>query len=227
MKLSNRLLRVALNVTPGRRVVDVGTDHGYVPIFLMENGLAVHVIAMDINQGPLKRAEAHIREHNLEHDIETRLSDGFSKLKENEADTAVISGMGGELIQSILEQGGHVTKKLQELVLSPHSELDSVRRFLHKNGFKIIREEMLIDEGKFYTIIKAVKGNDRPYTDIEYRYGALLIEKKDDVLWEFLRKRREAIGKILYRLKKEQTYNAKNREGELYKELEDINGILS
>lgn len=226
MKLSTRLQHVANTITPGFRVADIGTDHGYVPIYLMENHLAVHVIAMDINLGPLTRAEAHIKESHLEDQIETRLSDGFSALRENEADIAVIAGMGGELMKSILENGRHVTGSLKELVLSPHSEIDIVRKFLHTIGFKIIKEEMLIDEGKFYTIIKAVKGNDRPYSDTEYRYGALLIENKDEVLWDFLNRQKMKIMDILVRLGEEQTENAKVREEQLYKELMEINEIL-
>lgn len=206
--------------------MDVGTDHGYVPIYLMKNRLATHVIAMDINKGPLERAEEHIREYNLQDDIETRLSNGFSELKPDEADIAVLAGMGGELIRAILREGSHVTDGLKELVLSPHSEIDIVRRFLHNIGFKIISEEMLVDEGKFYTIIKAVKGNDRPYTEIEYKYGALLIEEKNDVLWEFLKKRRDKITDILLSLKNEQTKNAKIREEQLYKERMEINEIM-
>lgn len=226
MKLSTRLQHVANTITPGFRVADIGTDHGYVPIYLMENQLATHVIAMDINTGPLTRAETHIKEAHLEACIETRLSSGFSALRENEADIAVIAGMGGELMKSILENGSHVTGSLRELVLSPHSEIDIVRKFLHTIGFKIIKEEMLMDEGKFYTIIKAVKGADRPYTDTEYRYGALLMEKKDEVLWNFLKRRKRKILDILARLRAEQTENAKAREEQLYKELMEINEIL-
>lgn len=226
MKLSTRLQHVANTITPGFRVADIGTDHGYVPIYLMENHLATHVIAMDINHGPLTRAEAHIKETHLQTCIETRLSNGFSALHENEADIAVIAGMGGELMKSILENGSHVTGSLKELVLSPHSEIDVVRKFLHTIGFKIIKEEMLIDEGKFYTIIKAVKGDDRPYTDMEYRYGALLLENKDKVLWDFLKRRKIKIMDILTRLREEQTENARAREEQLYKELMEINEIL-
>lgn len=226
MKLSPRLQHIAATITPGRRVADIGTDHGYIPIYLMENHLATHVIAMDINPGPLTRAEAHIKASNLQACIETRLSNGFSALHENEADIAVIAGMGGELMKSILENGSHVTGSLKELVLSPHSEIDIVRKFLHTIGFKIINEEMLTDEGKFYTIIKAVKGDDRPYTDMEYKYGALLIENKDKVLWDFLKMRKTKIMNILARLQEEQTENAKAREEQLYKELMEINEIL-
>lgn len=226
MKLSNRLLRVALNVTPGYRVADVGTDHGYVPIYLMENGMAAHVIAMDINAGPLERAEAHIKENNLKDCIETRRSDGFSSLRKDEADIAVIAGMGGELIKSILEQGRDVVRGFRELVLSPHSEIDVVRRFLHEIGFRIVKEEMLIDDGKFYTIIKAVKGNDRNYTDVEYRYGALLIENKDEILHKFLIMRKKKLETILSRLEEEQTMNVRIRKEQLYGELMEIDGII-
>ncbi|MBQ3583671.1 MAG: SAM-dependent methyltransferase [Lachnospiraceae bacterium] len=226
MKLSKRLQRVAQTVTPGYRVVDIGTDHGYVPIYLMEHRLATHVIAMDINRGPLKRAEEHIKEQNFEYDIETRLSDGFSSLQSGEADIAVIAGMGGELIKSILQKGSHVLGDFRELILSPHSEIEEVRKYLHSAGFRIDGEEMLIDDGKFYTIIKAVRGTEPSYSEAEYRYGKCLIEKQDEVLYQFLINRKEKTEKILEGLQKEQTENSKARASELAKDLELMDAVM-
>ena len=105
MELSKRLKTVAAAVTPGHRVADVGTDHGYIPIYLVERGLCPAACAMDVNRGPLARAEEHIRQEGLSDRIGVRLSDGLEKLSPEETDTVVISGMGGELICRILREG--------------------------------------------------------------------------------------------------------------------------
>ena len=94
MELSKRLMAVACLVTPGNRLADVGTDHGYIPIYLIKENRIPHAIAMDVNRGPLLRAQEHIRMEGLEERIETRLSDGMKMLLPTEADTVVIAGMG-------------------------------------------------------------------------------------------------------------------------------------
>ena len=96
MKLSERLNTVVSFVKPGSRVVDVGTDHGYVPIELAQRGIISHGLAMDVRKGPLERAKEHIRQYGLEDVIETRLSDGICQLQDHEADTVIVAGMGGE-----------------------------------------------------------------------------------------------------------------------------------
>lgn len=226
MKISKRLIRVANTVTPGNRVVDIGTDHGYVPIYLIKNNLAKYVIAMDINKGPLKRADENIREYGYENYIETRLSNGFEMIKSNEVDIAVIAGMGGELIKNILMNGKNIVNDLKEIVISPHSEIDIVRKYLHSVKFKIVSEEMLIDEGKFYTIIKAVKGKDKEYSEIEYKYGAILIQEENMVLKEFLVNKLNKYELIKKRIQQEKTQNSNERLKEIESEIKEIKGIL-
>ena len=103
MELSKRLKAVAELVTPGQKIADIGTDHAYIPIWLVEEKRAVSAIAMDINQGPLAKAKENIELHGLSSYIETRLSDGMKKLCPNEADSVIIAGMGGGLVMKILE----------------------------------------------------------------------------------------------------------------------------
>lgn len=227
MKISKRLVRVAKMVTPGNKVTDIGTDHGYVPIYLIKNRLAEYVIAMDVNQGPLKRAKDNIKEYGYEDYIETRLSNGFEKIKPNEADIAVIAGMGGELIKKILIQGKEVVDELDELVLSPHSEADVVRRYIHEAGFMIINEEMLIDEGKFYTIIKCVKGSEKKYSESEYKYGAILLSKKDEVLKEFLLYKLNKYKVIKKHIEEEKNDKSVGRLNEIETEIKEIESILA
>ena len=102
MELSKRLYAVASLVTEGASVADIGTDHGYVPIYLMKNKIASKVIALDINKGPLERARMHVIGHGLKGQIETRLSDGLKNVKPGEVDTMIAAGMGGGLVIKIL-----------------------------------------------------------------------------------------------------------------------------
>ena len=123
MELSKRLKAVAGLVTEGASVADIGTDHGYVPIWLIQSGRAAKVIAMDVNEGPLERARGHIRSKRLENVIFTRKSDGLQALHVGEADTMIAAGMGGGLVIRILENSPEITADLKEFILQPQSEI--------------------------------------------------------------------------------------------------------
>ena len=226
MKISYRLIRVAQTVTPGYRVADIGTDHGYVPIYLIKNGLAEHVIAMDINAGPLERARENITQNGLEEEIEVRLSDGFEKLEKNEAEIACISGLGGELMKNILFRGSDVVNKLNELVLSPHSEIPEVRAYVHRIEHRIINEEMVKDDGKYYTIIKTHSGKEEQYSALEYKYGKLLLERKEEVFKGFLEQKRQKDYLILENLKNGDNIASALRYEQIKSEVAEIEKIL-
>lgn len=155
MELSKRLQTVANAVTPGSRVADVGTDHGYVPIYLVERGLCPGAIAMDVNEGPLARAEEHIRAEGLSDRIQTRKSDGLAALAPEETDAVVIAGMGGALMCRILQDATAFLEAGRELILQPQSEWFKVRRLLSASGYRITQEWFLEEEGKYYVVIKA------------------------------------------------------------------------
>jgi len=222
MKLSRRLETIASFVPEGSTVADIGTDHGYIPIHLVQEGKAKHAIAMDVRKGPLLRAQAHIHEAGLEAHVEVRLSDGLLKLEQNEADCVVIAGMGGELIIHILEEGRGLWEGIPHWVLSPHSELDKVRRFLEEQEFFTWRETMIKEEGKFYTIMginRTNKAGEKDNREISYRYGRSLIESKDPVLKEYLKKEEEQLEQIMRGLSESQTEAAVRRIEELKLEL--------
>jgi len=222
MKLSRRLETIASFVPEGSAVADIGTDHGYIPIHLVQEGKAKHAIAMDVRKGPLLRAQAHIHEAGLEAHVEVRLSDGLLKLEQNEADCVVIAGMGGELIIHILEEGRGLWEGIPHWVLSPHSELDKVRRFLEEQEFFTERETMIKEEGKFYTVMginRMNKAGEKDEREISYRYGRSLIESKDPVLKEYLKKEEEQLEQIMSGLSVSETESARRRMEELKLEL--------
>ena len=153
--LSKRLAAAADMVAPGSRVADIGTDHAYLPIWLVSEGMCPSAIAADLRPGPLLAAREHVREAGLDNRISLRLSDGLKEVAPGEVDTITITGMGGPLICRILEDGETVARSAKELILSPQSEVPGVRRFLLEHGYTIIDEAMVSEDGKYYVIIKA------------------------------------------------------------------------
>lgn len=216
MQLSDRLSAIAAMVSKGNRLVDVGTDHGYLPIFLVKSGQVPSAIAMDINQGPIERAKEHIKEHNLESYITTRLSDGLTALNINEGDTLVIAGMGGGLVRKIIKEGEKQVKSFKELILQPQSEIELVRKFLVECGYRIVEENMIVEDDKFYPMMKAIKGEVLPYNKtIFYKYGKGLLESKNTVLKLFLEKEFITYSNILNKL----IAHPKQKDGERCKEV--------
>lgn len=202
---------VAAMVTPGSVLADIGTDHGYVPIALVQKKKIPKAIAMDVNVGPLTHAREHIAEVGLEEYIETRLSDGVQKLKEKEADSILIAGMGGELVVHIITEGMEVCRSAKELVLQPQSDLEKVRRFLREEKFKIVDEDMVIEDGKYYPMMKVVPVEEDEFWEMIpqdairpcYMYGPLLLKNGNPSLRKFLVKQHKQLEKILKELEKQ------------------------
>lgn len=193
MQLSKRLKAVADLVSPGCRVADVGCDHAYIPIYLAENKISPHIIAMDINQGPIDRAKENVIRYGFENQIETRRSDGLAQLNIGEVDSIIIAGMGGALTAQILTDGIMIMKSVRELILQPQSEVYKVRHMLKEQDFLIIEENMVIDDSKYYVMMKAVPGGSikdaRAYNLTKkehYYYGRLLLEGRHPVLKDYL-----------------------------------------
>ena len=147
MELSNRLETIASFVTEGYVVADIGTDHGYIPIYLTSNGNCPRAYAMDVNKEPLSRAKTHIEEENAGEVVSCILSDGLHELPQDDVDSIVIAGMGGDLVVRILEQDFDKLANVKELILSPQSHLERVRHFLNNHGFRILEEEFLKEDG--------------------------------------------------------------------------------
>ncbi len=228
MELSKRLYAVAGLVTEGASVADIGTDHGYVPIYLVESGIASKVIALDVNQGPLNRARMHIVGHGLGDRIETRLSDGLAMIRPGEVDTVIASGMGGPLTIRILQEGKEVADQLNALILQPQSEICRVRRFLTENGYRIEQEDMVLEDGKYYPVMRVVHGTKEPYEEWEYLYGKRLLEARHPVLLEFLKRELRIKESILEQLAgRSGSESARERAEEICREREWIQKALA
>ena len=228
MQLSQRLSSVASMVTAGNCLADVGTDHGYVPIYLYERNIIPRAIAMDVNKGPLERAALHIAESGMKEAIETRLSDGLTALKPGEADSVVIAGMGGPLIIRILSAHPEITESLKELILQPQSEISEVRIWLYEQGYEIVEEHMVFEDGKYYPMFKAVKNPEaEKLTNLEYKYGKISVLGEPEVLRAYLVREIANKQTILQKLSEETTEKSKGRAVEIKALLAELEEMLS
>ena len=207
IKLSKRLQAIADMVTKGYVTADIGTDHGYIPIYLIQTGKISRALAMDVNPGPLARAREHIQRAGLEDRIQVRLSDGFAALKQGEAECAVVAGMGGGLMLRILKEGGDRIRDMKELILQPQSEIASVRAGIRELGFEIRDEDMVKEDGKYYPLMRIVPAKEPEGSrkspeqlQMEDMFGPVLLAKKHPVLLEWIHREKHINERILEQL---------------------------
>lgn len=201
MILSPRLETIASFVKEGSIVADIGTDHGYIPAFLVKEGICKKAIATDISWGSLQKAEKYINENKLNDLIDLRLGDGLEVIKPNEVDTIILSGMGGALIKDILEKNKNVVDTISNLILQPMIASNELRKYLYNNGFKIKGEKLAREGDRFYEIIYAIHGDDFVPNDIYYEIGIKLIQNKDPLFKEFILNKIQINEKIIQDLK--------------------------
>ena len=226
-------------------VADVGCDHGYVSLYLVQHGIADRAIAMDIRKGPLAMADNNINSFGLSDCITTRLSDGLSLLEPGEADCLVIAGMGGKLMISILEKKSLRELGIEAAVLQPQSDLDEFRQYLRYKGYRILQERVILEDGKYYfplrIEIKSESGQDDGGDNVSLvskllggisfaealricnRYGEHNILERDPVLKDFLVHGKEVCQSILGSLDRELH---RGRYNQVNTELEDLNRVL-
>lgn len=226
MELTKRLKRISEYVNRGNTVADIGTDHGYIPIYLALNGIVTKAYAMDINKGPLGKAKNNIHMYGVENVVETILSDGLKQLYNKKVDTVIIAGMGGMLIKKILEDSKDILLNIQKLIISPHLDAQQVRRTVHKLGFKIETEDFIEDEGKHYLILVCVKGAEAYDKSIEYKYGKEINKESVAVYKEYLKRQLEINNKVLDKLKNNKAVEAINRLNQLQTENSEIDEVI-
>ena len=163
INISERLKCVASLVNKGARVADIGTDHAYLPIYLVQNGISNKVYACDVRKEPLRRAKLHIDEYGLSDKITTKLGDGLKGINKGDVDTVTICGMGGKLMKNILKAGIDKLGDNTQLVLSAQSELKDFRKYLLETGIDIKSEHMLLEDGKYYFIFDCVYNTQDEY----------------------------------------------------------------
>ena len=174
-----------------------------------------------MGKGPLARAQEHIAQYHMEAYIETRLCNGLSEIRPGEGDTLVIAGMGGPLMERILSAGRHALPGFQELILQPQSDIPHFRRFVMQNGYQIVQEEMILEDGKFYPIMKVVQyEGEQPavWSREEEMFGRLLLERKHPVLKLYLERELRIRSEISAQLESASGDAAKKRRMEVEEE---------
>lgn len=156
--LSERLSAVAFLVKKGSIVADIGTDHGYIPVYLVKNNIAQRALASDVNKGPLSSCRRLVDEENLGDKIKVILSDGLDNIPSEEYDTLIIAGMGGELICTILSKAGNLKDK--HIIVNPMTHPELVREYLYSNGFKIDNDLIVKESKHYYSVFDAIFTGD-------------------------------------------------------------------
>lgn len=216
MKLTDRLLKIASIVTEGKRIADIGTDHGYIPVYLLNKGSVPFAVLADVNKGPLENARKEVRRNGLLGKVDLRLGSGIEVLEKGEVDEVIIAGMGGILISELLSAKPEVAKSVDKLILQPMQAQSELRRFLLNNGYEIIDEVLVKEDFRIYEIltVKYTGNNTKVDDEIFYEVGIKLLEKKDELLNEFIDKKIFAYNSILKKIegKSGETVDKKREE---------------
>ncbi len=192
MRLDKRLSMVANLVRKCDRIADIGTDHAYVPVYLIENEIVKSAYAGDVRQGPLDNAKKTIDERDLSDKIIPILSDGLKNIP-HDCHDFIIAGMGGELIAKILSDSPWVEEKDNHFVLQPQTHQEDLRRFLFTNGYEILKEEVVRDGRHLYLAIEAIyNGEKRDFSEADCYIGKVQSTEYIDMVISRLTKKFEA-----------------------------------
>ncbi len=174
LKLSERIMMAAEMVRNGSVAADIGTDHAYLPAWLILNGKCPKALACDLRKGPLDNAKKTVEQYGIADQITLRLSDGFDEIEPFEADDFVMCGMGGTLMTELVSRTNWLKNPGKLLILQPQSHAEDIRGYLINNGFEIIKENACTDGGKLYCAFCAVwTGETKEYSDGYIYYGKL------------------------------------------------------
>lgn len=229
MKLTERLEKIASLVSDDIIVADVGTDHGYIPVSLLEEKRVKRAILSDINRGPLNNAKEEIQKKKLENLTELRLGGGVSVLKPGEADEIIIAGMGGILISDIIREGFEVCKAADKLILQPMQAPEELRRYLNENNFEIINEHIVNEDFRIYEIIETryVETGVEKIDEIYYEFPEILIDRKEPLMKERILKKIKECESILEKIGDAQGDSIEKRRQEVREKIDVLKGLIN
>lgn len=227
IKLSQRLQAIADMVPQGSSVADIGTDHGFLPCYLAQNGQAVQVIACDINAQPLALAQKNVADYNVTDIVSTRLGNGLSVIEPGEVDVVTIAGMGGALMLEILDAAPGVVDRLQRIILQPNVGMEAVRIWAEKNRWHIVQEELIRENDRFSVIIAMEPGRSlKSMTPVELFLGPELLAKQHPLLGLYISEEWDKTQKVLAQLAQSGSEESRHKEKMLQRKWEDINGVI-
>lgn len=210
--ISDRLAAIAYMIDKNKVVFDVGSDHGLLPCFLVESGISNKVYAGDIAEGPLKHAEDNIIKRGLQNNIYTVLSDGLAKANDD-VDVVVISGMGYHTIEHILNSCD--VSRYQYFIIQSNKDVELVRKYISDHLYTI-EDERVVFDGFYYQIIKFSADYHDQYSDLEIKYGPILLKKKDSIFIDYLKDKKNRLAII----------NKSARKDEYKDTINEIDNIL-
>lgn len=209
VKLTPRLGKIASLVKCNNVVADIGTDHGYIAIHLVQNRISPFVIAGDVNPKPLDCARKNIEAAGLTDKIETRLGSGLTILKPKEAATIIIAGMGGLLISELIQQSLEVAQMAEELILQPMQAQEELRRYIVGAGFKIVKDILVKEDNRIYEIICVKKGKQSVADEIFFEAGFFIEENPRELAIEFIEGKINSLASIVSEIRELEAAAAK------------------
>ncbi len=199
-QLDIRLNEIKRKIPQCYSLADIGSDHAYIPISALLEGVAQKAYITDINQGPLENSRYNAKKYKVDHKCEFLLGGGLEVLKDNVCDVIVISGMGAETISEILSQGAIQAEKAGLIIMQPMTQPEILRKFLCENSYFITEESIVKDAHLFYQIISARSAHmpcNNYISDLDYEFSPMLIANKDKTMYEFLIYKLKTFEKIL------------------------------
>lgn len=229
MELSKRLKRIAEHVDKCESIADIGTDHGYIPIYLVKEGICEKAIASDINKGPIEKAKVNVTFEGVSDKVKCLLGAGLNPLKVGEVNGVILAGMGGNLTRDILLADMPKVKKYDFLILQPAQNPEVLREFLYKNNYKILDEDLIKDEGRFYELFK-VKYDETSEKlifedELDYEISPILRKKEHPLFKEFIEEKINKCETILNFIK-DDTEAARKRKADLEEKVNKLKGMI-
>ncbi len=218
MNIGKRLASIGSKVPSGCVLADIGTDHAYLPVWLLQKQRIKSAIAGDIAQGPCKAAKNTVAMYGMKDKVDVRCGSGLKVLRDNEADCIVIAGMGGSTIADILSADLAIAQQAAMLILQPMAGASSLRKWLCEHGWRLAEEDLVQEGGHLYEIIVAVRGNSCEYSEAEYEVGPCLMAKQHVLLPEQLQKLLTSYRKMLLNMEKSNLA----KESEKYRQVTEL-----
>ncbi|GAA0084572.1 tRNA (adenine(22)-N(1))-methyltransferase TrmK [Clostridium sp. CTA-7] len=228
MELSERLNFIVKNIENTSVLADIGTDHGYIPLYALKNGICSKAIAVDINKEPLDKAKLNAILEGMGDELEFRLGDGLAVLGQGEVDVTVIAGMGGNLIRDILEAHIEKVNDMSYLILQPAQNPEVLREYLYNNNYEIISEDLCLDDNVYYELFKVRRreGEATKLDSIYYEVSPKFLMSKHPLMKEYLISKVENYKKILGFIT-ESTVNASERRKLVNEKIDVISNMIN
>lgn len=229
MELSRRLKAIADSVDKCKSVADIGTDHGYIPIYLVQKGVCERAVASDINKGPINKAKMNVGFEGLSSKIDCYLGGGLAPLKVGEVDGVVMAGMGGNLTRDIILADLNKVKKYDFMILQPAQNPEVLREFLYNNEYEIIDEDLILDEGTYYELFKVKYNSDAERLSFDdaiyYEISPVLLKKKHPLINDYIESKIAKAEKVISHITQE-TDLAKAKRKELADKVNILKELL-